>query len=134
MFSKLRVVHIVVNSAEEAANDYAESFGLETTHTAENPEQGFRTAVLPIGDAVIEFVEPTDKEQGPLAKFLKTRGEGMYMMGWEVDSVEDTVKALQDKGTRLLNAEPEARATGANVFIHPKSAHGVLIELIEKAK
>lgn len=134
MFNKLRVVHIVVNNADEAAKDYGESFGLETTHSAENPKQGFKTAVLPIGDAVIEFVEPFDKEQGPLGKFLQNRGEGIYMMGWEVDSVDDTVKALQDKGVRLVNAEPEARAGGANVFIHPKSSHGVLVELIEKPK
>ncbi len=134
MFSKLRVVHIVVNNAEESAKDYAESFGFEKTHSAENLEQGFRTAVLPLGDAVLEFVEPTDKDQGPLSKFLQSRGEGIYMMGWEVDNVEDAVEELQKKGVRLLNAEPEARAAGANTFIHPKSAHGVLVELVEKPK
>ena len=132
MFNKLRVVHIVVNNAEEAAQDYSERFGLEKTRSGESPALGVRTAVLPVGDAVIEFIEPIDKEQGPLPRFLQNRGEGIYMMGWEVDSVDDAVKALQEKGVRLTNADPEARAAGANVFIHPKSAHGVLIELIEK--
>jgi methylmalonyl-CoA epimerase len=132
MFNKLRVVHIAVNSADEAAADYSERFGLEKTRSAENPALGIRTAVLPVGDAVVEFIEPIDKEQGALSRFLQNRGEGIYMMGWEVDSVDDTIKALQERGVRLTNADPEARAAGANVFIHPKSAHGVLIELIEK--
>ena len=132
MFNKLRVVHIVVNSAEEAAADYAARFGMEKARSSENPALGIRAAVLPIGDAVIEFIEPIDKEQGALPRFLQSRGEGVYMMGWEVDSVDDTIKALQEKGVRLTNADPEARAAGANVFIHPRSAHGVLIELIEK--
>jgi methylmalonyl-CoA/ethylmalonyl-CoA epimerase len=130
MFNKLRVVHIVVNSIEEATKDYSESFGLEVKSTAENPDGGYRAAVMPMGDgAVLEFVEPTDKDAGPLAKFLKDRGEGIYMMGWEVDSVDDAVKGLQEKGTRLINAD---LAAGSNAFIHPKSAHGVLVELVEK--
>jgi hypothetical protein len=54
------------------------------------------------------------------------------MMGWEVEDLDKTIKELQAKGIRLINAEPEARAQGGNVFIHPKSAHGLMIELLEK--
>lgn len=134
MFNKLTVVHVVVNNADEAAKDYAENFGLKSGNVIDKPEQGFRAVALPLGDSAIEFLQPLGDDEGPLQRFLQNRGEGIYMMGWEVDSVDDTIKALEAKGLRLLNTEPEARAGGANVFIHPKSAHGVLVELIEKAK
>jgi methylmalonyl-CoA epimerase len=134
MFTKIRVVHIAVNSVKDTVKDYSERFGLEVSRSGEMPELGIRNAMLPIGDAVIEFIEPIDREQGPLARFLQNRGEGVYMMGWEVENLEETIKSLQEKGVRLTNADPEARAKGVNVFIHPKSAHGVMIELLEKPK
>jgi methylmalonyl-CoA epimerase len=134
MFTKIRVVHIAVNSVKDTVKDYSERFGLKVSRSGEMPELGIRNAMLPIGDAVIEFIEPIDREQGPLARFLKNRGEGVYMMGWEVDNLEETIQSLQKKGVRLTNADPEARSKVANVFIHPKSAHGVMIELLEKPK
>jgi methylmalonyl-CoA epimerase len=134
MFTKIRVIHIAVNSVKEAAKDYSERFGLQASSSSELPELGIRNAMLPIGEAVIELIEPIDRAQGPLARFLQSRGEGVYMTGWEVDNLEETIQSLQKKGVRLINADPEARSKGANVFIHPKSAHGVMIELLEKPK
>lgn len=135
MFNKARVIHMAVNSIAEATKDYQERFGLKVTRTGELAREGIRTAVIPLGsDTVIEFIEPINKEQGAVAKFLQTRGEGVYMMGWEVDDIDSVIKELQSKGVRLINSEPEARAKGANVFIHPKSAHGLMIELVEKPK
>jgi methylmalonyl-CoA epimerase len=134
MFTKIRVIHIAVNSVKEAAKDYSERFGLQVSSSGELPELGIRNAMLPIGDAVIELIEPIDREQGPLARFLQNRGEGVYMTGWEVENLEKTIQSLQKKGVHLINADPEARAKGANVFVHPKSAHGVMIELLEKPK
>ena len=134
MFNSIRVVHIAVNSVEEAAKDYKERFGLEADAPKDQPATGIRGAVVPLGNAIIEFIEPLDPEQGPVAKFLKNRGEGIYMIGWEVDDVDDAIKGLEANGVRLLSADPESRAAGANVFIHPKSSHGVLVELVEKPK
>lgn len=134
MFTKIRVIHIAVNSVKEAAKDYSERFGLQVSSSSELPELGIRNAMLPIGEAVIELIEPIDRAQGPLARFLQSRGEGVYMTGWEVDNLEKTIQSLQKKGVSLINADPAARAKGANVFVHPKSAHGVMIELLEKRK
>jgi methylmalonyl-CoA/ethylmalonyl-CoA epimerase len=134
MFNRIRVIHVVVHSIEEAAKDYKERFGLEATTSGDRPDLGIRNAILPIGDAVIELIEPLDREEGPLPKFLQNRGEGVYMTGWEVDDIDEAVKSLQEKGVRLVNADPESRAKGAQVFLHPKSTHGVLIELVEKPK
>jgi methylmalonyl-CoA epimerase len=134
MFNKVRVVHMAVNSIAEATKDFQERFGMKVTSRGELAREGIRTAVMPIGgDGVIEFIEPVSRD-GAVAKFLQNRGEGVYMMGWEVNDLEAAIKELQAKGVRLINAEPEARSKGANVFIHPKSAHGLMIELLEKPK
>ena len=134
MFSRIRCIHIAVKNVEETVKDYGDNFGMSVSRSGEMPELGIRNALLSIGDAFIEFIEPIDKEKGPLAQFLKTRGEGVYMTAWEVENVDAAVQALREKGVRLINADDESRAGGANVFIHPKSAHGVMIELLEKEK
>ncbi|HEY91224.1 MAG TPA: methylmalonyl-CoA epimerase [Dehalococcoidia bacterium] len=133
MFSKIRAVHIAVKNLEEATKDFSENFNLEVSRTGTMPETGINNAFLPVGDAVIELIQPIDPEQGPVAKFIKNRGEGVYMMAMEVDNLDKAVEILKEKGVRLLDAEPEVRAKGGPVFIHPKWTHGLLIELVEKA-
>jgi len=134
MFNRIRVVHIAVKNMEEAARDYADTFGLEVSRSGDSPDMGIKNAILPIGDAVIELIEPLDPHEGALARFLSNRGEGIYMVGVEVENLATAIEELRAKGVRLTNADPESRARGVPVFVHPKSAHGVLIELIEKAQ
>ena len=134
MFNKVRAVHIAVNNVEEAASEYSEKLGLTVSRSGAMPEMGIKNAILPVGESVLELIEPLDPQQGALARFLQNRGEGVYMIALEVDDMESTVKSLQSKDVRLIDADPEARSRGGPVFIHPKSTHGVLIELIEKAR
>jgi len=133
MFNKIRAIHMAVNDLEEATKEYADSFGLEASGAETLPALGIKNALLPVGDAVIELIEPLDHEQGPVAKFLKKRGEGVYMVALEVDNIESAIKDLKQRGVRLMNDDPESRSNGAPVFIHPKSTRGLLIELIEQA-
>ena len=131
MFNAIPNVHVAVNSLEEATKDFKERFGLVADPPIDQPATGVRLAVVHLGGQVIEFVEPLDPEQGPVSKFLKNKGEGIYMMGWAVEDVDAAVKQLEANGVRLLNADAESRAAGANVFIHPKSSHGVIVQLVE---
>lgn len=134
MFNSIPVVHVAVNNLEEAIKDFKERFGLEADAPKDQPATGIRAAIVQMGGQVIEFIEPLDPEQGPVAKFLKNKGEGIYMIGWAVENVDEAIKGLEAKGVRLLSADAESRAAGANVFIHPKSTHGVLVELVERPK
>ena len=133
MFSRIRAVHIAVNSVEEAAKEYADKFGLEVSRSGDLPDMGVKNAILPVGDAVLELIEPLEPGEGVLARFLQNRGEGVYMMALEVENLDAAVKSLQAKDVRMTNADPESRAKGGPVFIHPRSTHGVLIEMVEKA-
>ena len=131
MFSKIRAIHLAVNDVEKAKKIYADNFGVEATSSETLPALGIKNALLPVGDAVIELIEPLDHEQGPLANFLKKRGEGAYMVALAVDNIDSAVKELKQKGVRLMNDDAESRAKGIPVFIHPKSTNGLLIELVE---
>ena len=134
MFTRIRAVHIAVKNVEEAASEYSEKLGLEVSRSGAMPEMGIKNAILPVGDSVLELIEPLDPQQGALARFLQKRGEGVYMIALEVDDLESAIKSFQSKDVRLIDADLESRSGSGPVFIHPKSTHGVLIELIEKAR
>jgi len=132
MFKKVRAIHVAVNDLEEAKKLYADNFGLEAFNSGELPLLGIKNAFLQVGDAVIEFIEPLNREEGPVSKFLDTRGEGIYMIALEVDNIDSAIESMQKKGIRLISADAESRAKGIPVYIHPKSTKGILIELVEK--
>ncbi len=132
MFNKISAIHLAVHSVDEATKDYADNFGVEAFSRESLPELGIKNALLQIGDSVIEMIEPFEAGEGPVAKFLERKGEGIYMTAMEVDDMDAAVKDLEARGVRLVNANPEARAQGIPVFIHPKSSRGLMIELVEK--
>lgn len=132
MFTRIRSVMIAVNNLDESAKLYADSFGVQAGKPVDNQAGGVKEAAGPVGDCQIEFLEPLDPQEGAVAKFLQKRGEGVYMIAVEVENLDAAVKSLTEKGVRLLNADPESRAKGAHVYIHPKSTKGVLIQLDQK--
>lgn len=133
MFTKIHNVVVAVKDVEEAAKLYTDNFGLQVSRSGTVPELGIKNAFFPIGDAVIELIEPLDPQQGPVARFLQSRGEGVYMLELEVESIDSATQSFREKGVRLLGADPESRAKGSRVFIHPESTKGVLIQLVQSA-
>jgi methylmalonyl-CoA/ethylmalonyl-CoA epimerase len=91
---------------------------------------GVRIAFLPVGESNIELVEPTDASTG-VARFLETRGEGFHHVCLEVDDVQAELDRLAANGVELIDKAPRRGAEGPVAFIHPRSCHGVLVELIE---
>jgi methylmalonyl-CoA epimerase len=131
VIKKIDHIAIVVRSIEEALQVYEGALGLELAEVEEVPEQAVRIAFLPIGESEIELVEPLTTDSG-VAKFLEKRGEGMHHICLEVDDIEAALHGLTAKGIRLIDEQPRQGAHGRVAFLHPKSAHGALIELIEK--
>ena len=134
MFNKIRAIHLAVHSVDEAAEAYEKNFGLKRFNEGTLPELGIKNAFVQVGEAVIEFIEPLDPGKGPLTKFLKKRGEGVYMTAFEVENIDTAIEELKSRGVPLINDDPETRATGVPVYIHPKAANGLFIELIEKSE
>ena len=132
MFTRIHNILIAVKNVEQAEKEYTENFGLQASRSGTRPERGVKSTLFPIGDTNLDLIEPLDPEQGPVAKFLKTRGEGVYMLEVEVENLDAAVQSLKEKNVRLLGADPESRAKGSQIFIHPQSSNGVLIMLIQR--
>lgn len=129
-----RIDHLAlaVDSIDAALPFFTEVLGLEVTHTDVEEGQGVVVAFLPVGDSEIELIEPVDDGSG-VARFLKSRGPGMHHLCLEVDDMDAALERLRDRQVRLIDEEPYIGTGGRRiVFIHPKAAHGVLVELYEK--
>ena len=130
----IRIDHIgvAVNSVEDAVKLYTDAFGIkaEDIEMETVEEQKVRAAMIPVGENRIELLESTDSE-GPIAKYIEKRGEGMHHLALEVSDIQGMLKTLKEKGLPLIDTEPRIGAGGAKVaFLHPKGTK-VLIELVE---
>ena len=109
-------------------------FGLENVHTEIVEDQKVRVAMLPIGESRIELLEPTS-EDSPISKFIEKRGGGIHHIAVEVEDIEAALAKLKAQGMRLIDETPRIGAEGCLVaFVHPSSANGVLLELVQENK
>jgi methylmalonyl-CoA/ethylmalonyl-CoA epimerase len=130
----LKIDHlgIAVNSIEEAKKLFHDILGLKFEGTETVQEQKVTTAFFPVGDSEVELLESTAPD-GPIAKYLEKRGEGIQHIAFRVDNLEEALAELKARGIRLIDEKPRKGAGGAKIaFLHPKSTHGVLIELSER--
>jgi methylmalonyl-CoA/ethylmalonyl-CoA epimerase len=129
---KIDHIGIAVKNIEESLKFYKDVLGIECTEIEEVAEQKVKVAFLPIGDTELELLESTDKE-GPIARFIEKKGEGMQHIAFQVDNIEEAIKNMIDKGVRMIDEKPRYGAGGAKIaFCHPKSTGGVLVELSER--
>ena len=130
----LKIDHlgIAVRSIDEAKKLYQDTLGLRFEGAETVPEQKVTTAFFPVGDSEVELLESTAPD-GPIAKYLEKRGEGIQHIAFRVENLEAALTELKEKGIRLIDEKPRMGAGGAKIaFLHPKSTHGVLIELSER--
>jgi len=130
---KVDHIGIAVRNIEEALRVYRDALGLPLTRVQEVPEQKVRIAFLPVGDCELELVEPTTTDSS-VARFLEKRGEGLHHICFEVEDIEAALQELTARGLRPIDKKPRQGAIGLVAFLHPKSAHGVLIEIVEKGR
>jgi methylmalonyl-CoA epimerase len=121
---------IAVRSIEQALRFYQEQLGLDAGLRETVEQEKVNVAMLPLGESRIELLEPTEADS-PVGKFLAKRGEGLHHVALKVPDLAAAVERLRASGARLLN-EPRTGAGGhLYVFVHPASAGGVLLELIQ---
>jgi methylmalonyl-CoA epimerase len=128
MLTKVHHVGIVVKSADEALKFYRDALGLPVTADRVIEDQGVRGILLKIGNSEIELLEPTRDDTG-IARFLESRGEGMHHVCFESDDVARDLAAAKEKGIQVIDESPRPGLAGMIAFLHPKSNHGVLVEL-----
>lgn len=129
----LRVNHIglATESLDSASLLFGEGLGLIVSDPDEVPADKVRVTFAPVGESRFEFLEPVGDE-GPLQKFLAKRGPGIHHICLEVEDLPGMLSRLEGLGVELIDKAPRPGAHGTQVaFIHPKSANGVLVELVE---
>jgi methylmalonyl-CoA/ethylmalonyl-CoA epimerase len=125
-------IGIAVKSIDEGKKFYTDILGLKMQKTEVIEEQKVKTGFFPITDSELELLEATEPD-GPVAKYIESRGEGVQHIAFRVENIEEALRELKEKGVRLIDQEPRKGAGGARIaFIHPKETHGVLVELCEK--
>ncbi len=129
---KIDHIGIAVKNLDETLKFYQDILGLECAGTEIVEEQKVKVAFLPIGDSEIELLESTE-EDGPIAKFIKKKGEGIQHIAYRVDNIDKAIEQMKEKGIRMIDEKPRYGAGGAKIaFCHPKSTGGVLVELSER--
>jgi methylmalonyl-CoA epimerase len=130
-YKRINHVFIAVNSIEETAKLYTDVYGMESSVIISSLQLGLRSQKIFTGNAYIELVQPLDQNNA-VARFIRERGEGLYLIAIQVQNLPAAVKALEEKGARVIGKDMAALPDhGAGVFLHPKSTHGALIRLLE---
>jgi methylmalonyl-CoA/ethylmalonyl-CoA epimerase len=130
----LKIDHlgIAVSSIDAKKNFWTDVLGLTVEGTETIHEQKVTTAFLPVGESEVELLESTSQD-GPVAKYIEKRGEGIQHVAFRVENIEEALAELKAKGIALIDQTPRIGAGGAKIaFLHPKATSGVLVELCER--
>lgn len=129
---KIDHLGIAVNSIDQGKRFWTDVLGLPFEGAETVAAQKVTTAFFPVGESEVELLESTDAD-GPIARFIEKKGEGVQHIAFRVENIEDALKELKEKGIRLIDETPRKGAGGAKIaFLHPKSTGGVLVELCER--
>jgi methylmalonyl-CoA/ethylmalonyl-CoA epimerase len=128
-------IGIVVRSIDKSLKTYTEALGLNLMQIEDNEAFGVKIAFLPVGDTLVELIEPTTSEGTMASEFLKEKGEGLHHIAFQVDGLAGLLNRMKEQGVPLIHETPQPGGLGSLVaFMHPSGANNVHIELIEKGE
>jgi methylmalonyl-CoA/ethylmalonyl-CoA epimerase len=129
---KLEHIGIAVKNLEKANMLFSALLGRQHYKIEEVESEGVKTSFFEVSGVKIELLEAT-REDSPIAKFIEKRGEGIHHLAFEVENLENSIAAYQEKGFQLINPTPKKGADNKMIcFLHPKSTQGVLVELCKE--
>jgi methylmalonyl-CoA epimerase len=125
-------VAIAVRDLDAAVAWYAETLGATVAHRELIETDGVEEALLKVADSYVQLLTPT-RDDSPVAKYLERRGEGIHHVGYRVSDCAAALASMQAAGATTIDAAPRLGSRGTTVaFVHPKSAFGALIELVQE--
>jgi methylmalonyl-CoA/ethylmalonyl-CoA epimerase len=131
-FTEIDHVAIAVNDLEAAIAYYYDTFGCEVEHREVVEKDGVEEALLKVADSYIQLLTPV-RDDSPVAKYLANKGEGLHHVGYRVDDVAAALDQVKAEGHRVIDEAPRPGSRGTTVaFVHPKTAFGTLIELVQE--
>ena len=131
MFGRIDHVGLAVADLDEAVDLHVNVYGLELVHRETVSEKGVEAVLLDVGENHVELLAPLGDDT-PVGKFLAKRGPGLHHVAYQVEDVGAALGAARDAGLRLIDEAPRTGIRGSQVaFLHPKTAGGVLTELVQ---
>ena len=132
LLTEIDHVAIAVNDLGAAIDYYRETFGATVEHREVVDSDGVEEALLAVAESYIQLLTPT-RDDSPVAKYLEKKGEGLHHIGYRVSDCGVALQAVKDAGGRVIDEAPRPGSRGTTVaFIHPKTAFGTLIELVQE--
>jgi methylmalonyl-CoA/ethylmalonyl-CoA epimerase len=132
LLTEIDHVAIAVTDLEAAIAYYRDTFDAEVAHREVVESDGVEEALLRVADSYIQLLTPT-RDDSPVARYLRNRGEGLHHVGYRVDDCAVALDAVKAHGGRVIDEVPRPGSRGTTVaFVHPKGAFGTLIELVQE--
>jgi methylmalonyl-CoA epimerase len=132
LLTEIDHVAIAVNDLEAAIGYYRETFGCEVEHREVIERDGVEEALLKVADSYVQLLTPI-RDDSTVAKYLATKGEGIHHVGYRVADCAQALESVKAHGHRVIDEAPRPGSRGTTVaFVHPKTAFGTLIELVQE--
>ena len=125
-------VAIAVRDLDAAIAWYESAFGTRVAHRERIEHDGVEEALLKVAESFIQLLSPTT-DSSPVARFLERKGEGIHHVGYRVRDCAEAIERLRAAGAEIIDEHPRPGSRGTTVaFVHPRSAFGTLIELVQE--
>jgi methylmalonyl-CoA epimerase len=125
-------VAIAVRDLDAAVAWYEATLGARVAHRERIEQDGVEEALLAVAESYIQLLTPT-RDDSPVAKYLERRGEGLHHVGYRVSDCSEALERMSEAGADLIDKAPRPGSRGTTVaFVHPRSAFGTLIELVQE--
>jgi methylmalonyl-CoA epimerase len=125
-------VAIAVRDLDAAVAYYADTYGVDVDHREIVERDGVEEALLKVADSYVQLLTPI-RDDSPVAKWMEKRGEGIHHVGYRVDDCAAALDRVKAQGHQVIDEAPRPGSRGTTVaFVHPKTAFGTLIELVEE--
>jgi methylmalonyl-CoA/ethylmalonyl-CoA epimerase len=135
MFKKIDHIGIAVNNMDKTLNIYREVYGLEAIKIETLEDIKVKIAFIPLGEVLIELLEPTEPGAGRIGKFLEEKGEGFHHVAFRVGDIDYTIRRLLEMHVPLRDTVPRDGGDGSRIaFIEPTFTQNVLMELVERKR
>lgn len=132
VFTEIDHVAIAVADLDAAVAYYAETYGVEVEHREVVERDGVEEALLKVAESYVQLLTPT-RDDSPVAKWMEKRGEGIHHVGYRVADCDAALDRVKASGHKVIDEAPRPGSRGTTVaFIHPKTAFGTLIELVQE--
>ena len=126
-------IGIAVCNLNQSLQTYERLFKAKATHVEVMEELSLKMAFIPVGEVMLELLEPITVGKGRIAEFLESHGEGFHHVAYRVDNLDQLLAEMKKNGVKLRDEKPRPGAHGSRiVFISPEETGNVLTELVER--